>query len=182
MKKDISMRQPPGLHRGFTLIELLMGVTVLSIVLAIGVPSFAEVMRANRLASQVNEYITSLNYARSEAYKRGLPVVVCVGNATLSDCDASGSWAAGWLVFVDVNDNGTFNSATETVLQKSNAPPGSFTYTTTPAAQRTVTFRPLSVSPSNFTLEIYKSGCSGLEKRSIQVVATGRIKMAKTSC
>jgi type IV fimbrial biogenesis protein FimT len=180
MKKGTSIQRA---HRGFTLVELLIGIAVLAIVLVLGIPSFAEVIRSNRLASQVNEYITALNFARSEAYKRGLPVIVCVANSALNDCDASAGWSNGWLVFVDTNDNGSFNSGgTEPILQKGDQPPGSFTYTASPSTQRTITFRPLSVSPSNFSLEIHKSGCSGPEKRRVTVTSTGRIKMEKIVC
>jgi type IV fimbrial biogenesis protein FimT len=181
MKTVRPVRASFGGSGGFTLVELVIGVTILAIVLAVAVPSFGQVIRVNRLASQVNEYTASLNFARSEAYKRGIPVVVCVANAALSACSTSASWSNGWLSFVDANSNNVVNGG-EVILQKVAAPPGGFTYTPTPSTQRTIMFRPLSVAPTNFTLEIYQSGCTGPQKRRITVVSTGRIKMEKVAC
>jgi Tfp pilus assembly protein FimT len=38
----------------------------------IAVPSYNTLITINRIASEVNEFITSLQHARSEALKRGL--------------------------------------------------------------------------------------------------------------
>ena len=64
-------------QRGFTIIELMMTVTVLALLLGIAVPSFMETVRNNRIISQNNELISSLNLARSEALKRSGSVSVC---------------------------------------------------------------------------------------------------------
>ena len=56
---------------GFTLIELLVTVAVIAIVLTIGVPSFQQVIMTNRMATQANDLLGSMNLARSEAVKRG---------------------------------------------------------------------------------------------------------------
>lgn len=183
MKKVISARRPLGFDDGFTLIELMLGVALLGVLLAIGIPSFGDMMRTNRLASQVNEFTATLNFARSEAYKRGLPVVVCVANNDVTDCSTTASWSNGWLAYVDTNRNGTYQTGgTEPILMKVSAPGGNLTYTPNPVGQRTMTFSPLSASPGNFQLDIFKSGCTGLEKRRITVLSTGRIKMQKVDC
>lgn len=160
---------------GFTLIELMIGITILAVVLAIGVPSFGSVIRKNRLATQVNELSGSLNLARSEAYKRGLPVIVCPANAALTNCSGT-NWGTGWIVFVDENSNNAFTTG-ETYLQKTSPPSGAFTYT---SVQSQVAFRPLGAS--TLSVEIHKDGCTGPEKRRISVGTTGRIKMEKISC
>ena len=64
-------------HSGFTLVELILTLVVASIVLTLGVPSFQGIMERNDLAVQVNDFISSLNYARSEAIKRKQNVVIC---------------------------------------------------------------------------------------------------------
>lgn len=56
--------------RGFTLVELMVALAVLAILLAIGVPSFRQLIETNRAASQVNELIGALHTARSEAVRR----------------------------------------------------------------------------------------------------------------
>jgi type IV fimbrial biogenesis protein FimT len=76
----------------------MITITVLGLLLGLGVPSFINVTRNNRLATQANELVTALSLARSEANKRGLPVSVC---ASSSGAECDGEWTDGWIVFVD---------------------------------------------------------------------------------
>lgn len=55
---------------GFTLIELLITLAVAIIIATIAVPGFQRLVSSNREASDYNEILTGLNYARSEAVKR----------------------------------------------------------------------------------------------------------------
>ena len=90
---------------GFTLIELLVTISILAILLAIAVPNFITFIQNNRVTSQTNDLVTALNYARSEAIKRGVRTTVC-SRATDTSCAASTTWDTGWLVFVDCNGDG----------------------------------------------------------------------------
>ena len=76
-----------------TLIELMIGLALMAIVLTIGVPSFSELMRSNRLTTQANEILGALALARSEAVKRATPVSI---TTTSGDSD----WKDGWTVAV----------------------------------------------------------------------------------
>lgn len=100
-------------QRGFTLIELIVTVAIVAIVLAIGVPSFQGMMRSNRAAAHTNDFLSSLNLARSEAIKRGIGwrVVMCPGNQ--AGCSGT-AWGNGWIVFIDADANadGLLNEAT----------------------------------------------------------------------
>lgn len=102
---------------GFTLIELLVTIVILAILLSIAVPNFITLVQNSRLVGQTNDLVTSLNYARSEAIKRGVRVSVCsrLDNATCSGV-AVFNWDAGWLVFVNPNNNAVVDAG-ETVLQ-----------------------------------------------------------------
>lgn len=92
-------------QHGFTLIELMITLAIAAIVLAIGVPSFQAMMRNNRVIANTNDFLSSLNLARSEAIKRGVGwrVVLCPGTA--AGC-AGAAWGNGWIVFVDADANG----------------------------------------------------------------------------
>jgi type IV fimbrial biogenesis protein FimT len=163
-------------QRGFNLIELMLGITVLSILLGIGVPSFTQMIRNNRLVEQTNTTLTALNYARSEALKRGFRVSVCPGSGTA--CSGGTDWNAGILVFTD--DTGTTGTidGSDAVLQSWPASNNGFVAGGSTAS---ITFLPTGAQ-ADAQIDIYKSGCTGQEKRRISVVRTGRVDMTKRSC
>lgn len=74
---------------GFTLIELIIGLIVLSILLAVAVPSYQSVIAEQRVRTTVTDLHSALALARSEAIKR---------NASVSLAPASGGWSAGWQI------------------------------------------------------------------------------------
>ena len=57
--------------RGVTLVELLIGLIIISIGMTIAIPSFNGMVERNRVATQVNEMLLSINLARSEAGRTG---------------------------------------------------------------------------------------------------------------
>jgi type IV fimbrial biogenesis protein FimT len=81
-------------QRGFTLIELLVTISIMAILLGIGVPSFRGMIEANRLSSASNDLLSGLQFARSEAIKRGIPVVFC-SSSDQSSCAATPAWIGG---------------------------------------------------------------------------------------
>lgn len=89
--------------RGFTLMELMITLAIVAIVLAVGIPSFQEMMRENRLAAQTNAFLTALNLARSEAIKRGRRVTLCA-SADGATCAGDDGYQQGWIVFVDASN------------------------------------------------------------------------------
>lgn len=105
-------------QHGFTLIELMITLAIAAIVMSIGIPSFREVIRNNRIMTQTNELVTALNLARIEAVKRGIPVTICKasypGNATAppTACSTSASWNDGWIIYADPGaNNGTITTS-----------------------------------------------------------------------
>jgi type IV fimbrial biogenesis protein FimT len=96
------MYNHPEYKAGFTLIELMITIAIAAIVLGLAIPSFTSTIASNRLTTGANELVTALNFARSEAIKRGIQV-------TVRNKGASSQWESGWDVFVDINANETFN-------------------------------------------------------------------------
>lgn len=109
------MADAPVATRGFTLIELLVTLSIAAILLAVAVPNFITFVQNNRLASQANDLVTMLNYARSEAVKRNQTITVC-SSTTGTSCAGSTTWDGGLIVFVDNNGNGVVEGG-EAVLQ-----------------------------------------------------------------
>lgn len=101
---------------GFTLIELMVTLAIAAIVLTVGIPSFRDLIRNNRLTTAANELVGALNLARSEAIKRGARVTVCK-SADGASCTTSGNWAQGWIVFTDENSDGAYDTTDDTLLR-----------------------------------------------------------------
>lgn len=73
------MRWPARPGRGFTTIELMVVVALTAILLAVAVPSFTGFFAKKRVESLMSELGTDLQYARSEAVARNLPVRLTFG-------------------------------------------------------------------------------------------------------
>ncbi len=112
------MRHQPS---GFSIIELLIVLTIASIILAFGVPSFNSQIKNSRLTSSVNNLVGAMHLSRSEAGKRNTPVIICTSETALDaaseSCTRNVDWNEGWLVFADNDRSGTLDS-NDTIIQR----------------------------------------------------------------
>ena len=123
--------------KGVTLIELVVTMAVFSIVLGIAAFSFKDVLWRNQVNVAVDEFVTTLNFARSEAVTRGQVVTACRSlNAASADnpatpvpsCDTIGGtgWETGYIVFVDADGDG-LRDLNEEMLRVGTGPGGGVT-------------------------------------------------------
>ena len=87
---------------GVTLIELLIVLAILALLLTSAVPSFVRLLSNHRGSTATNDLVHSIALARAEALKRSRRVYVAPLGA---------HWRDGWAVFVDRNDNRTYDPA-----------------------------------------------------------------------
>lgn len=93
-------------NRGFTLIEMMVVVALIAIFALIGVPAYRSITTSNRMATEMNAFVGDLQFARSEAIKRGQDVTMCASaNGTACLGANTTNWTPGWIVFADANDN-----------------------------------------------------------------------------
>jgi type IV fimbrial biogenesis protein FimT len=101
---------------GVTLIELMVAVLVLGAVMAVGVPAFSDIIANNRMNAAVNDVVSSLHLARSEAVKRRSHVTLCPA-ASSTTCTPGGGLQNGWLVFADPDASGILDGGENEVIQ-----------------------------------------------------------------
>ena len=170
-------------YAAFTLIELIMTMALAAIILTLGVPSFQEIIRNNRLATIANDFIGSLHLTRSEAIKRGLRVTLCKSADGVA-CANSGGYEQGWLIFVDLNNN-TVVEANEPIIRVFSAISSDRTTLTGNApVARYISY--VATGTTQLTSGSFQAGtvtlCDAPKARQIVINTTGRVRLEQTNC
>ncbi|WP_225073740.1 GspH/FimT family pseudopilin [Desulfuromonas sp. CSMB_57] len=162
-------RSPAGL----TLIELIVTLVILGILLTIAIPLMRPLVRSTNLTSSANSFVAALNYARSEAVTRGARVVACASSNPMANppaCSNNANWQTGWLVFLDSNENNTYQAANDTLLRVAGPIGGDLTLA---GANPAVAFTNLGAAIAGSGNYIVCG--SGLNRWTVNVTASGRI-------
>jgi len=166
---------------GFTLVELITTVAVASILVAVAVPAFRGLVVDHRTTALVNEVVTALNLARSEAIKRGTQARFVRHDATCGDYDPEDDdEPPGWSVYVDKDLDGDLTDELDA---------GDFLRTWTSVcrgpeitgAPATIVFTSLGGVDAQATISVDCSGCGEGHGREIAVGLNGRISVAHVS-
>ena len=101
---------------GVTLVELLTVIAIVSILMAIGLPSYRYIQNSYRISGEVNGLVGDLQFARAEAIKEGETVTACISTDGATCAAGAPGWQSGWIVFADLNDDQTVDSG-DTILR-----------------------------------------------------------------
>ncbi|MFC3717078.1 GspH/FimT family pseudopilin [Luteimonas soli] len=160
--------------RGFTLVELMVTLAVLTIIAVIAMPSFANLIRGNRLVSSANEMVALLQTARTSAISNRASVTVCPSNDGANCAASPGSHWIALMTKDGVNTvlrDGTLHPSV-TVKASANLAGGSNRFTFTP-----IGFSAVGTKASG-TLGLCVSNMSG--NNGIDVSASaGRVNTAR---
>lgn len=86
--------------RGVTVVELMIALAVAAVVLGLALPAFNGLMLQQEMTGRAIDFKMAVNYARSEAVRRGANVSVVAGGATAAD-----EWGQGFCVAVGAPAN-----------------------------------------------------------------------------
>ena len=132
---------PRALARGFTLIELMIVLVIVAILVAVGLPNMTDFVAEQRVRTVTSDIVSEIMFARATAVEQSRRVIMeklAVG------------WDQGWRIYVDVNNNGTYEAGTDTEVKRFNgfgtgtASPTGRLYTCSPVGDFTtnIIFRP----------------------------------------
>lgn len=175
----------PSRSGGTTLLELMITLSIAAILLAIGVPSYQNIVATNRIAAVTNELSAALQLARSEAVTRGRTVTVCKSDditATPPVCDAGANWQDGWVVFVDDNDDGDLDAG-EIPIKVGQPSSGNAVITTGAKFTDYVKLQPNgeALGAGNLSSDSFAI-CIAPNQRSIVINSVGRIRIDTGTC
>jgi type IV fimbrial biogenesis protein FimT len=164
--------------KGFTLVELMTAIAVMAILTAIAYPSFTGTLRSNRMATTSNQLIASLSLARSEAVKNTQGAGVC---ASTNGTSCGGTWANGWMVWSDLNHNGTFDGNDQVLRYTA----GRTDLRAAANQSGTISFdargRNRAGTAENITLRPDECASQPLQRR-LSVSPTGQVRLNKEAC
>jgi type IV fimbrial biogenesis protein FimT len=113
-------------QEGFNLLELMFALAIAGILIGIGVPSMTTMVQNARMTTQANDFLSSLKGARAKALENNTQVTLCKSDDGAA-CTADGTWAAGWIIFADIDANSARDAGTEELLLVHEALSGSNT-------------------------------------------------------
>ena len=159
-------------QRGFTLVELLVSIVVATILVTVGIPSFASLFESTRLSTESNNLVVAMNLARSEAVKRGFDIEV-------KPEDSSEGWNSGFKV-------GYGDFLNTKIFQSWVAIPGSIEVTSN---VNTVHFKAdgsvvLDTGNISDIISLQPKSCVEGEsnRRELKFSNTGRVNIVRTTC
>jgi type IV fimbrial biogenesis protein FimT len=164
-------------YSGFTLVELMVTLAVAAILATLAIPSFWNIIQNNRATTEANELVSALHFARSEAIKRATRVSLCP-STNQTGCTGGTDWSDGWIIFVDTAASDSSAAVVGEIVRVWNALSGG----TSLAGPGNLRYRAPgdAISAGDFIHQL--PGCTGDQRRTVSVGASGRISVTRSDC
>lgn len=160
---------------GLTLVELMVTMTIVAIMAAFAAPNLELFIRTASVRAATTELASALNFARSEAIKRGRSVTVCKSadiQATTVACSTTASWNQGWLIFIDVDRDGVVDTG-EAAIRVGSPGANSISISGNGNFANFVSYQPTGASNGNGTITLSIQNI----QRQIVITTTGRLRI-----
>lgn len=123
-----------------------MVLAVAAVLLTMGVPAMTHFIKSNRLKGEAYDLLGEIQFARSEAARRRVRVILCRSPNPQADPPQCGgtdnTWTTGWLVFASGDTNNTYEDGTDTLLRRAGPAPGKVTVITNSTSNRNLEYNP----------------------------------------
>jgi len=154
---------------GFTLVEMLIGITILAILMAAGLPSYTAWIQNTQIRSATESVLNGMQLTRNEAVRRNLNVQLVLGTQS------------SWTISVP-------STASQIQARDYGAGSKNVTVTKTPAAATTITFNSLGRVVANadasaiitqLDFDVPTTILAAAESRNLRIViaAGGNVRM-----
>jgi len=158
-------------------------IAVLGILLTVAVPNMKEMARSYEVSSKANYWMNVLNFARSEASRRGQRVTLCPSGNGVS-CSGSSNLHSGWIAFADTNNNATVDLG-EAIL-KVGSVDNTYTYVLSGTANTYISFisngMTKTIGNASWSGNIKICLEAGAPGRQVTISAVGRSKVENVGC
>lgn len=162
---------------GFTLIELMVVIAITAILISLAVPSMSRFLAKWQMNSALNAFTGSMRQARSEAIKSSRIVTVCPSSDGDS-CANTDEWQGGWMVYLDADNNGSYNSGVDDVLAVRSSLSG-IEKAQSSGSVKSFSYLPNGLLKSKNSTITFESTNSQQSDRTMTVNRIGRIRLAK---
>jgi len=162
---------------GLTLPELIVSLSIISILSTSGLNGMQVFIQENRMAAEINQFVTVLHLARSEAVKHGQRVLLCPSSDSFN-CGNSKEWVNGWILFA--SEDREHNKDEQLLQAGSPISPG--IRMTSSNHRKRIVYQPSGNSPGTNTSFTFCDTRQRVKPRVICLSNTGRPRLSWTRC
>ena len=167
----------PSNQSGLTLPELIVSLSIISVLSTSGLSCMQTFIQENRMVAEINQFVTVLHLARSEAVKHGQRVLLCPSSDSLN-CGNSKEWVNGWILFASEDRE---HDKDEQLLQIGSPISPGIRMTSSNFRKRIV-YQPSGNSPGTNTSFTFCDTRERAKPRVICLSNTGRPRLSWTRC
>jgi len=156
-------------QRGVTLIEMLIGIAILGILMAVGLPSYRAWIQNTQIRTAAESVLSGMQLARNEAVRRNINVQLVLG--------AQSSWTISVPSTAEQIQARDFSAGSKTVTVTKT--PGAATTITFSALGRVVTNADASASITQLDFDVPTTILSAAQSRDLRILvgAGGNVRM-----
>lgn len=160
---------------GFSLLEIMITLSVASILIFVAIPGMNDMVKDNRRAGNINQLVSSMHLARSEAIKRGGTTISLCPSADGAAC-ADADWDGGWILFINNDgDDPPVVDAGEEVLSYTQTSGGTTSLASTGTLSRGITFSSNGLAAQSGNL-VYCDDRGEANAKKVTLSRAGRVK------